>query len=255
MIGQSITKLFVPELANEEALILARISRGEVVNHFEARRIRKDGQIIDISATISPIFGSDGSIVGVSKVARDITERKRQTEELKRHRERLQDLVEQKTSELEIAKRKAEIANHAKSTFLANMSHEIRTPMNAITGLTHLLLRDNPTPRQIDRLSKIDVSSKHLLSIINDILDLSKIEAGKLSLEEKDFAIEQVLDHVASIVTESARAKGLSVTVDSDHVPQWLKGDFLRIRQALLNFAGNAIKFTHRGGNPPEERA
>ena len=145
------------------------------------------------------------------------------------------------------AKEAAEAATLAKSTFLANMSHEIRTPMNAITGLVHLMRKDALTPLQMDRLSKIDLSSKHLLSIINDILDLSKIEAGKLVLEESDFALCQVLDHTASIIGNSAQAKGLTVAVDSDHVPVWLRGDALRIRQALLNFAGNAVKFTDSG--------
>ncbi|MFO1414214.1 MAG: GAF domain-containing protein [Burkholderiales bacterium] len=145
------------------------------------------------------------------------------------------------------AKEAAEAATRAKSAFLANMSHEIRTPMNAITGLVHLLRRDDPTPEQTERLAKIDGSGKHLLSIINDILDLSKIEAGKLSLEEDDFALEQVLDQTASIIGEAARAKGLAVRIDGDHVPLWLRGDVLRVRQALLNYAGNALKFTEQG--------
>ena len=149
---------------------------------------------------------------------------------------------------ISMARAQAEAANVAKSAFLANMSHEIRTPMNAITGLVHLLRRDRVTAQQAERLAKIDASSRHLLSIINDILDMSKIEAGKLSLESVDFALEQVLDQTASIIGESARTKGLSVAVDGDHVPVWLRGDVLRIRQALLNFASNAVKFTLSGG-------
>jgi signal transduction histidine kinase len=127
------------------------------------------------------------------------------------------------------------------------MSHEIRTPMNAIIGLTHLLGKDDPRPLQAQRLSKIDASGKHLLAIISDILNLYKIAAGKLSLEYNDFALAQVLDQIASIIEESARAKGLTVKVDPDHVPNWLRGDLLRIRQSLLNFASNAFKFTHEG--------
>ncbi len=145
------------------------------------------------------------------------------------------------------AKEAAEAATRAKSAFLANMSHEIRTPMNAITGLVHLLRKDNPLPQQVERLAKVDASCKHLLSIINDILDLSKIEAGKLTLEQGDFTLGQVLDQAASIIGEAARSKGLAIEVDGDHVPLWLRGDVLRIRQALLNFAGNAVKFTERG--------
>ncbi len=160
------------------------------------------------------------------------------------------DLSSRKALEQQMreAQATAEAANTAKSAFLANMSHEIRTPLNAITGLVHLLRKDTLTPQQAERLAKIDASGKHLLSIINDILDLSKIEAGKLSLDTADFALSQVLDHTASIIGESARAKGLTITQDTDHVPVWLRGDVLRIRQTLLNFAGNAVKFTEQGG-------
>ncbi|MBU1365813.1 MAG: response regulator [Gammaproteobacteria bacterium] len=138
-------------------------------------------------------------------------------------------------------------ATQAKSAFLANMSHEIRTPMNAIIGLTHLLRSDGVSVGQAERLSKIDIAAQHLLSIINDILDLSKIEAGKLMLETQDFALGAILDHVRSLISESARSKGLIVEVDGDHVPLWLRGDVTRVRQALLNFAGNAVKFTQQG--------
>jgi signal transduction histidine kinase/CheY-like chemotaxis protein len=138
-------------------------------------------------------------------------------------------------------------ATQAKSAFLANMSHEIRTPMNAIIGLTHLLRSDRVSDAQSERLGKIDIAAQHLLSIINDILDLSKIEAGKLTLETQDFALGAVLDHVRSLISESAHGKGLAVDVDGDHVPLWLRGDVTRVRQALLNFAGNAIKFTPQG--------
>ena len=138
-------------------------------------------------------------------------------------------------------------ATQAKSAFLANMSHEIRTPMNAILGLTHLMRGDGVTPAQNVRLGKIESASQHLLSIINDILDLSKIEAGKLTLEAQDFALGAVLDHVRSLIADAAQAKGLSVEVDGDAVPLWLRGDVTRVRQGLLNFAGNAVKFTQSG--------
>ncbi len=141
----------------------------------------------------------------------------------------------------------AEGANRAKSEFLANMSHEIRTPLNAIVGLNYLMRRDGVTPQQAARLDKIESASRHLLSLINDILDLSKIEAGQVRIETTHFHLSAVLDAVASIIGESARAKGLSIETDANAVPLWLRGDPTRLRQALLNFAGNAVKFTAAG--------
>jgi signal transduction histidine kinase/ActR/RegA family two-component response regulator len=155
--------------------------------------------------------------------------------------------LEQQNRELATQRSQVESATAAKSAFLANMSHEIRTPMNAIIGLTHLMKRAGATPEQTERLSNIEVAGRHLLSIINDILDLSKIEAGKLHLDKADFNLSAVLDNVASIITTAAREKGLTVEVDSDSVPVWLHGDAPRLRQALLNFAGNAVKFTEKG--------
>jgi PAS domain S-box-containing protein len=152
-------------------------------------------------------------------------------------------------AEREAARQAAESASQVKSTFLANMSHEIRTPMNAILGFAYLLGRaDNLTADQRERLDKIAVAGEHLLSIINDILDLSKIESGKMVLEQMDFSLGGVLDGVGSLISESARAKGLAVSLDMDGVPPLLHGDPTRLRQALLNYAGNAVKFTERGG-------
>ncbi|MGZ8217274.1 response regulator [Methylomagnum sp.] len=179
--------------------------------------------------------------------AQDITEKKRIAEELDSHRHHLQELVENRTAQLAEARTRAESASRAKSVFLANMSHEIRTPMNAILGLTHLLRRSAPTPEQAGRLCKIDDAARHLLSILNDILDLSKIEAGRMVLEQTDFPLEGILDHVHSLVAAQAQAKGLALRVDGDSVPRWLRGDPTRLRQALLNYAGNAVKFTERG--------
>jgi signal transduction histidine kinase/DNA-binding response OmpR family regulator len=177
----------------------------------------------------------------------DITEKKRLYEELDGHRHRLEALVIERTQQLEEAKGRAEAASRAKGNFLANMSHEIRTPMNAIIGLTHLLQRDDSTSEQAKRFEKIANASSHLLSIINDILDMSKIESGKLSLEQSDFHLDAIFDHIQSLFTEQARKKNIKIEIDKNGVPRWLNGDSTRLRQALLNYVSNAIKFTEAG--------
>ncbi len=212
---------------------------------FETRHRRKDGSVFHAEISGYPLNLEFAPMMFYS--ARDISERKRFEAELQAHRLRLETLVIERTAQLEQAKNAAEAASRSKSAFLANMSHEIRTPMNAILGLTHLLKGDRPRPEQAERLTKIDAATRHLLSIINDILDLSKIEAGRLALEKVDFPLSALLDHVRVLIAEQARAKGLAVEVDGGSVPLWLKGDPTRLRQALLNYASNAVKFTDAG--------
>jgi signal transduction histidine kinase/ActR/RegA family two-component response regulator len=161
--------------------------------------------------------------------------------------ERTHDLV-QANAELRDARDAAEAGSIAKSAFLANMSHEIRTPINAITGMAYLMQRDDGlSPRQLDRLDKIDNAAKHLLGIINDILDLSKIEAGKLKLESVPVVPAALLDNVVSMLSDKALAKGLRLVIDAERLPAGLVGDPMRLTQALLNYAGNAVKFTESG--------
>lgn len=208
---------------------------------------RKDGSEYVEFAIVSPIRESDGAVTHYLAVKEDITEKTRMGEELDRYRYRLEELVQERTFDLIEARKAADAANRAKSSFVANMSHEIRTPLNAIVGLTYLLGRANPTPQQAEQLSRIDAASAHLLSIIDNILDISKIEAGRLELERRDFHLSALLDDAHSLIAEQARAKGLTVEVDAGDVPNWLRGDPTRLRQALLNYLGNAVKFTPHG--------
>ncbi len=177
----------------------------------------------------------------------DVTETKRITAELALHRHHLEELVEKRTAELAQAKLQAESASRAKGTFLANMSHEIRTPMNAILGLTYILREDTADPAHQGLLAKLNDSGRHLMQVINNILDLSKIEAGKLTLDHSEFALDEVLQGVTGLLAHEAQAKGLQLVVQINEVDPVLRGDATRLSQALLNYATNAIKFTQRG--------
>jgi CheY-like chemotaxis protein len=176
-----------------------------------------------------PLRDATGKIFGVLGMYEDITERKQMEEDLR------------------TARHAAESANLAKSAFLANMSHEIRTPLNAITGMAHMVRRGGLTPRQSDQLGKLEAAGDHLLGIINAVLELSKIEAGKFALEESEIAIGGLLGNVVSMVQDRARAKHLQLITQVGSLPPHLRGDATRLQQALLNYATNAIKFTEQG--------
>ncbi|HMX17297.1 MAG TPA: PAS domain S-box protein, partial [Rhodocyclaceae bacterium] len=198
---------------------------------------------------------SDFAIIQeASSLAALAIERRRDEAELERHRHHLEELVARRSSKIEelnlqLRERalEAEKATQAKSAFLANMSHEIRTPMNAIVGLTHLLSRDIAEPDHLDKLKKITASANHLLGLINDILDISKIEASKVVLESIDFALDDVFARVCGMVGQRAREKGLELLIDPPREVGHLRGDPMRLGQALLNYLGNAVKFTERG--------
>ena len=210
-------------------------------------RILIDGEIRWIDEQAEVIAGPDGRPQACLGIVRDITDQLHNELELNAYRDRLEQMVFTRTAELEAAKKTAEAANRAKSTFLSNMSHEIRTPMNAIVGYSRLIRQDSLTARQLDRLQKLTVAANHLMSIINDVLDISKIEAGKMRLEAQAFEPRQIVDQACAMVADVIAAKRLQLSVQLVDLPSVLHGDGNRLGQILLNIIGNAAKFTEKG--------
>ena len=230
IIGRSDHQLLENNLADSVSVLdqsvlaqLEKSSREQWIDYKDGRR-----ELFEIVK--GPFWSHDGQLLGVMGIGRNITERKRGEDEVRR------------------AMNSAEEATHMKSDFLANMSHEIRTPMNAIIGMSYLALQTDLTARQRDYISKVQGSGQHLLGIINDILDFSKVEAGKLTIEQVDFEMVKVLDNVANLISEKCSGKGLELVFDiAPDVPQTLVGDSLRVGQILINYANNAVKYTENG--------
>ncbi|HEY9050804.1 MAG TPA: PAS domain-containing protein [Gammaproteobacteria bacterium] len=246
IIGKSHYEIF-PDLPERWSDTHRRGLSGEVIKCDEDRFERADGTTQWLQWEIRPWKLADGSVGGIVIFTVDITEKKQNEAELEQHRHHLEELVKQRTRELEETRQQAEAANVAKSAFLANMSHEIRTPLNAITGMAYLIRRAGVTPEQSERLDKIDAAGQHLVELVNAILDLSKIEAGKFDLVEVDVSIDKLIDDVTLMFSERAQDKNLEFVIENTIQPMPLLGDYTRLEQALLNYVNNAIKFTSDG--------
>jgi PAS domain S-box-containing protein len=220
------TKLLPDEFYQDlwETIKSGKEWQGEFINK------RKNGDVYYESALISSITNRKGEILHFIGIKNDITQEKKAKEELLK------------------AKQEAEMANKAKSEFLANMSHEIRTPMNAVIGFSDILSQNLKDSKNLSYISSIKSSSKTLLNLINDILDLSKIEAGQMKVEPEPTNLKNLIDEIIQIFSLKIQQKGLEIIVDIDpDIPEYLSLDELRARQIFLNVFGNAVKFTEKG--------
>jgi PAS domain S-box-containing protein len=240
MIGNSISILIPPDQPDEEPNILRRLVRGESIDHYETKRIRKDGKIIHISLTVSPVRNHEGRIIGASKIARDVTERKRIEAERDEMLQREQH-----------ARSEAEIANRLKDEFLALLSHELRTPLNAILGWTEILnsskAQDPGSTRHA--IEVISRNAKIQKRLIEDLLDMSRILTGKLVIKRERVDLEAVLAAALDSVRTAASAKRIVVDFQIDESVRFVMGDADRLQQVVWNLLANAIKFTPLNGH------
>ena len=243
-----------------QAQIDAALKGAETLN-AEYRLVGRDGAESWVAASGRCEFDALRRPVRLAGVSMDVTARRAAEEELKQYRDGLEAQVRQRTADLEQANLALEHANgslmksrdeaqkstRAKSAFLANMSHEIRTPMNAIIGLTHLVSRSKLDAYQRERIGEVSAAARHLLELIDDILDLSKIEAGMMVLDDAEFSTAELIDGALGMVSERAKAKGLRLEVDAGELPGHLRGDKVKLSQITINLLSNAVKFTETG--------
>jgi PAS domain S-box-containing protein len=240
MIGKSISRLIPPDQPDEEPNILRRLVRGEIIDHYETKRIRKDGKVIYISLTVSPVRNHEGKIIGASKIARDATDRKRIEAERDEMLQREQH-----------ARSEAEIANRLKDEFLALLSHELRTPLNAILGWTEILnsskTQDPGSTRHA--VEVISRNAKIQKRLIEDLLDMSRILTGKLVIKRERVDLAAVLAAALDSVRTAAVAKRIVVDFQIDESVRFVMGDADRLQQVTWNLLANAIKFTPVNGH------
>jgi PAS domain S-box-containing protein len=238
-IGNSITIIIPHERLDEERLILERLRKGERLEHFETVRMAKSGQRVDLSLTVSPIRNQHGAIIGASKIARDVTERRR----AERERERL--LLQERSLRAE-----AERIARLKDEFLATISHELRTPLNAILGWATILRKGAPNQSTADHaIEAIERNAKSQAQLIEDLLDVSRIIAGNLRIDFKPIAISSVIKAAMDSVQPAAEAKEIHLQIIVDPLADTIRGDAERLQQVIWNLLSNSIKFTPRGGH------
>ena len=233
-------------------MALAQVAAGNreaQIHVMEVDQPHKDGHNVPTEVVTTILLDISGRPQQVLGITRDISERRRTEAELDRYRHHLEQMVEERTEALSIAKEAAEAANRAKSTFLATMSHELRTPMNAIMGMTELALLRATDERQKNQLQKALTGAQNLLAVINDVLDISRIEAERLQLKSLPFTLSEVLANLNNLVGHLAEARGLSFSIDLPPALATtpLQGDPYRLGQILLNLCGNGVKFTQHG--------
>ena len=246
---RSISDITHPHDRGKNTDLLTQLINNEI-QHFkiEKRYVTKSGKYIDTIVFVHGFYDEERQYIGSTGSVLDITQLKETELELLEHKEHLEKLVAQRTEDLALAKEQAEISSQMKSMFLSNMSHEIRTPLNAIIGFAQLLFKTGLNEQQKDYLTKTVNSADVLQSLLGDILDLGKIEAGKLDIEYKPFEVRKILEqslHIFDVEVRNKRLK-LSYEIDPD-LPKYLTGDPVRIRQVFINLIGNAVKFTDEG--------